>query len=351
MRDNPALAVEPVEPRAWDEVIRAFPDRTVFHTMPWLRTVAGAHHLTIGLWQARSNDRTVAVWPYLRLRKGLLPVIGSPLPGWSTTYLGPLFGLEADIPAATQAFLGHRAFRGNVYFACKVVDRRRPVNLAPFGFKVVLKYQTYRLSLARPEESLWARCRRECRNHIRKAQKLGVEIREETSPGFIDDFWRMSLETFAKAGVQPTYSRRFIERVWAHVVPAGAGHFLSAFHEGRRVATILLLADDQAMYYWGGASHRAYRHLSANNLLQWHAINLARRLGLQTYDFISTTGGPGTFKQSFGPELVDMATHWERSPSRLFGAIKHRYERYLRRRRQLAAPIPAAATTAEPAQG
>ena len=90
------------------------------------------------------------------------------------------------------------------------------------------------------------------------------------------------------------------------------------------------------MYYWGGAAYLKYREIPAHNLLHWHAINQARSMGLREYDFISTIGGPGRFKKTFGPNAVDMATHWERSPSRLLAALKDRYRDYLLKRRRVA---------------
>jgi CelD/BcsL family acetyltransferase involved in cellulose biosynthesis len=339
MADTQGYTVDLVEHADWDDLVRCFPQHTVFHSMAWLQSISAAYGLSIVLCKAMSGGRCVAVWPYLRLRKGLLTVLGSPLPGWSTSYLGPLFAPDADVPSVLAAFFNHRAFRGYAYFACKVIDNHRRIDLHAFGFSVVLKYQTYRLDLGPEQEQLWSNCRRECRNHIRKAQKLGVTVRPETSPDFINEYWRMSLETFAKANVQPTHNKQLIEELWTNRSDDRSASFLSAFHEEKRVATLVLLADDHTMYYWGGASFMEFRHLSAHNLLQWEAICEAKRRKLQTYDFISTTGGPGRFKESFGPQVVDIATHWERSPSKLMGALKHHYERYLRRRQRLAASV------------
>lgn len=340
MPHNGSYRVELVEPAQWDDLVRRFPNYTVFHTLAWLQTLQAAYSLKLMLCQALAGNRCVAVWPLLNTRKGLLKVIGSPLPGWSTTYMGPLFCADTDIPTVLAAFFNHRAFRGYAYFACKVIDQSRPVDLESFGFSPVLKYQTYRLDLTRSADELWSNFRRECRNHIRKAQKLGVEVRLESDASFIDEYWAMSVETFAKANVQPSHSKGLIEELWEQSHTASNGSlgpalFLSAFHNGRRVATLVLLADQHTMYYWGGASFLEFRHLSAHNLLQWEAIREAQRRGLRIYDFISTTGGPGKFKESFGPRAVDIATHWERTPSRLMSALKNRYEHYLRRRQQI----------------
>ena len=326
----------------WDILVSSFQHRTVFHSFAWLTVLQATHGLKLLLVKARRNNRCVGLWPLLQMRKGPLKIIGSPLPGWSTPYLGPLFDDSGSSRGVLSALLEHRLLRGSAYFACKVMDPDdRRIDLTDFGFSQTLRYDTYRLDLTKSEDELWNGFRRECRNHVRKAQKMHVEIREETSPEFIEDYWAMTEETFAKSGVTPTHNRRFIEELWRIGQPRDIVRALSAFHDGQRVSTIVLPHDDRAMYYWGGASYLKYRNLSASNLLQWEGIKLAKRLGKTTYDFISTTGGPGQFKQSFGPEAVNIATHWERSGSRLMLLLKKRYEQYLRRKQRTRAPVPA----------
>src|SRR5262245_66136037 len=85
-----------------------------------------------------------------------------------------------------------------------------------------------------------------------------------------------------------------------------------------------------------------HRGIPAHNLLHCEAIELGQRLGLHRYDFISTLGGAGRFKKTFGPERIHTATHWERLSSRLIRAIKNRYERYVMRQQQIVAPVVAA---------
>jgi lipid II:glycine glycyltransferase (peptidoglycan interpeptide bridge formation enzyme) len=135
--------------------------------------------------------------------------------------------------------------------------------------------------------------------------------------------------------MQPTFTRLFLGELWRGLYPLGKIRALSAWRDGGRIAVLVLPLDSHTMYYWGGASYARFRSLPAHNLLHWHAIELARRLGLRCYDFISTRGGAGRFKKTFGPTLVTAAIHWERTHSRLMAALKNRYEYYLRARRRL----------------
>ena len=319
----------------WSELLSCFPDHTVFHTIPWLSAVAAANGLDLVLTSFFCAAQCLALWPCLVMRRGPLKIIGSPLPGWSTAYLGPLFAPQANVDEALGAMLGHRALSRSAYFACKVIDHQRSIDLSPFGFAPVMRYETYRLDLDRAEDELWRNVRQECRKHVKKAAKQGVEIRSEQSPQFLDDYWDMTIESFARSGVRPPFSRQLLDQLWHNLQPIGKLFALSAYHEGTCAASIIVVRDDHTMYNWSSASRASLHHLCAPSALQWEAIRLAHQHQLRTYDFISTSGGAGKFKQSFGPHAMFTSTHWERSPSPILLAMKRKYENFLRRRQQI----------------
>src|SRR5688572_28128164 len=106
----------------WDVLLSSFPHRTVFHSLGWLAVLQATHGLKMLLVKARVGNRCVGLWPLLQMRKGPLKIIGSPLPGWSTPYLGPLLDESTPARGVLTALLDHRLLRGSAYFACKVMD-------------------------------------------------------------------------------------------------------------------------------------------------------------------------------------------------------------------------------------
>jgi lipid II:glycine glycyltransferase (peptidoglycan interpeptide bridge formation enzyme) len=145
----------------------------------------------------------------------------------------------------------------------------------------------------------------------------------------------MSQETFAICKIAPPFSRQFLGEMWRQLHTRGRVIALSAFHEGVRIATLMLPFDGQTMYYWGGASYIKTRGIPAHNLLHWEAIKLGLKLGLRRYDFVSTLGNGGRFKKTFGPQAIHMATHWERTSSGIVRLLRHGYERYCAVRQRL----------------
>jgi len=322
-------------PRDWDDLLRGFPERTVFHGTAWLNAVASAYGFKLILAAAADGDRTVGLWPCVEKYKGFLRILGSPLPGTSTPYLGPLFREGVDIDAVVRAFAADRTIGRHAFFACRTQDRERPVDLAAVGFAKLLRFETYLIDLAKPEQQLWASLKSQCRNRIRRAQKAGVEARLENGSEFLDDFWRMSVEVFAKTNIQPTYSRGFLEKAWTSLTARHRACALTAWFDGKRIAALVLPHDDHTMYAWAAASLGDYLRLAPNNLLHWEAIREGARRGLAVYDLVSAKGSGGRFKRTFGPDAAYVNTHWEHSRNVVIRLLRRAYEKRLRTRRRI----------------
>jgi CelD/BcsL family acetyltransferase involved in cellulose biosynthesis len=333
--------ISEVDRSDWQALLDQFPHHTVFHRLPWLESIETIHKGKLRLARADANGSCIAVWPVFATRKGPLPILGSPLGGWSTPYLGPLFQPGCDSHAALEAFLKHPLFRRSSYFACKTITTggQHDVDFKPFGFTNALAFETYCIDLTVGHDALWDNLKSECRSRIRKAGKLGLEIREEHDGSFLDEYWTMSIETFAITHIQPMFTRPFIKEVWRRLHPQKQIMALSAWLDGERIAALVLPYDNHMMYYWTGASYLRHRNIPSHNLLHWTAIQAALGMGIKSYDFISTLGGAGRFKRTFGPQTVHMANHWERTSSRLVNALKVGYEKYLMRRQRVKAKM------------
>jgi hypothetical protein len=321
------IVVRELARESWDDVVRSFPDHTVFHTLGWLEALSVARGLQVIRLVAEIGDRPVAAWPFFVWRWGPFRLLGSPLPATGTVYLGPLLRPEVEVATILRAFLAHGSLQRYAYLGCRVLDRGRVVDLEPFGFTRTRCFETYWIDLRRTEEQLWDRLRSECRSRIRKALKLGVEVQREESLEFLDDFWSMTRETFQRTRGRPTHSRALVAELWKRLRPQGRLEVLSARFEGKRIATLVLPSDATAMYYWAGASFDRHRALPAGNLLHWEAIRGALRRGLSGYDLDSIAGSPGRFKRSFGAEVARTATHWEHIPWRALASVKRLLER------------------------
>jgi lipid II:glycine glycyltransferase (peptidoglycan interpeptide bridge formation enzyme) len=136
------------------------------------------------------------------------------------------------------------------------------------------------LDLTPPPEQLFARLSKGHRADIRRAERQGVEVRAGTMQD-IATFYAILRDTSQRAafGIHP---EAYYRLAWDLFRPAST--LLLAEQGGQPIAAHMIFADTQMGYYfYGGATAQGLR-LGANHLLQWHAIQWARRRGCRGYD-------------------------------------------------------------------
>src|SRR5947209_7170137 len=124
-----------------------------------------------------------------------------------------------------------------------------------------------------------------CRRNIRKAERNGVIVEEADGPDFADDYHAQLRDVFAKQGLVPTYGVDRVRALVTCVHPAGRVLLLRARNPaGRCIATGIFPAFNDTMFFWGGASWRAYQIERPNEVIQWYAMRYWKARGIGRYD-------------------------------------------------------------------
>jgi CelD/BcsL family acetyltransferase involved in cellulose biosynthesis len=307
-RGDLMLRLQRVEPTAalWADRA-AYDDRLIFHTDPWLRFVAGAQRAEPVLATVTDGGTTVGHFTGLLTKRYGLRILGSPMAGWTTSYMG--FNLD---PAIER----RRALESLMPFAfgelgCAHLEIRdrglTEPDLAGLGLRWAAA-PTAVIDLRPGEDALFGAMASACRRNIRKADRSGVVIEEVTDdPAFAGEFYEQLRDVFAKQNLVPTYS---IDRVRGLIRELGpAGHLLllrARDAEGRCIATAVLPWYHRTMYFWGGASYREHQHLRPNEALIWHAMRWARGRGVTEFDFV----GGNAYKAKYG--TTEVPVPWAR---------------------------------------
>ena len=175
-------------------------------------------------------------------------------------------------------------------------------------FNEIYRYGSSVLDLTQNEDTIFSNIHSKHRNVIRKAQKEGVEIYENTSEQDIYDFQKITVETYARS----------------NKVPLGIGYLLKYFHalsktdrikvffakhNGIIQAGAIFIVSDNMSIYWHGSSINNCI-LGSSNLLQWEAIRYFKKNGIIWYDFGGCSFGEdektmsiNRFKDRFGGKL------------------------------------------------
>ena len=191
----------------------------------------------------------------------------------------------------------------------------------------------------RTPDELLASFKRNTRNHIRKAEKQGVVIKE---------LEKSELPRFKKI-TESTSARRhftdkplsYYEKMYDLFADRGEVKFIIA--EVRPVApdgtpddsadTIDLSAamfmtyGDEVIYLFSGSDERYMREYNAQYLIQWHMIKYAAEHGFKHYNFYGINGLPDPsspdygiydFKKGFGGHVVELLGAYELPTSPVF---------------------------------
>ena len=278
----------------------SFSDRTIYQTIPWLQFVAstqGAEPIVAVVYE---GTHAVGRFTGLIVRKCGMRILGSPLPGWSTSYMG--FNLlpslsRFDALLALQTFAFHEL--GCSHF--EVMDRRLDVEeVARRGYHYRI-LSGFEIDLSKEEDELFGAMTSACRRCIRKATKGGVVIEVVNDVSFVDDYYSQLQDVFAKQKLVPTYSKQRVQALVKYLLPTGQLLLLRARdREGFCTATGIFPAMNDTMSFFGGASWRSHQILRHNEALQWFAMRYWKARGIIKYDM----GGGGEYKRKYGGKEI-----------------------------------------------
>lgn len=320
LRERPDLAGG-----TWDRLVSAYPGATIFHRSCWHEVLERSHPARVVRFEILGDGEVYGYWCGLVLSRFGARVFGAPLPGSATDYMYPLFfdpppmGLFLD---AVLAWAKSRAISlleiGGACFP--------EADLQAKGYEV-RHTRSYRVDLSGGEAEVWKNLKPAMRNKVRKAEKHGITITDDTPPDFPSRFFEMLRHVFLRQASVPTYSLKLIETVVDVLGRSGNLKTLTAWHQQEPVSSLILLTDDTTAYFWGGASYDSAFPVGANDLIHWHAFQFATARGLRTYD----TCGGGEYKEKFGGPLLHFpAGHLAVHP--LFGLVRSAVQQGVRTR-------------------
>jgi hypothetical protein len=258
------------------------------------------------------DDKTVGWFTGLIVRKFGFRILGSPFPGWTTSYMG--FNLEEDIDRTdvTEALFDF-AFRNLGCVHVELMDRHIPLDLVRSRRIAHRVFRGYEIDLTQNESNLFSNMASSCQRCIRKAEKTGVVIQQATDVEFASDYYNQLHDVFARQRLVPTYPLERVESLIRHLSPPGRLLLLRARDaENRCIATGIFPAFNDTMYFWGGAGRREYQHLRPNESIHWFAMRYWKERGIAKYDM----GGGGEYKKKYGG--AEIAVPWVRKSRNAF---------------------------------
>src|SRR4051794_11517057 len=267
----PMLSFKRVHPdsETWANTLQQFPDCSVCMSLPWLSFLKETQNGEVLIAALHKDGMVLGYFSGLIIERMSLRILGSPLPGWSTSYMGFVLMPEVSHEDALKA-LKHFAWHDLRCVHLKLMDRDLASASVGSGFAGT-NYTSLEVDLLAEETALLSRMKSTCRTCISKAARSGVTVQEANDEGFVDDYYDQLRDVFAKQGLIPTYDKRRVSALVKHLLPTGNLLLLRALDaDGHCIATMISCGMHNRAEMWGSASWRTYQHLRPNETLFWH---------------------------------------------------------------------------------
>ena len=292
------VRLELVSPsEAEHEAMESRADSLVFQTREWMRFLVDTQGGSPVYARVVDGSEVLGHFTGLVVRRWGLRILGSPLPGSTTDYLGFNLVDGADRAAAARA-LPTFATKSLRCVHVELRDRFLTKEQAAATGGRVEPYTLLSIDLSSTEDDLFAGVKKSVRTSVRRARREGVTIEEAVDAGFADDYMAQLVDVFAKQGLVPTYGVERVRSLIEHLQPSGKLLLLRARDSnGLCIATGIFPGYRDTAYFWGGASRRDAQILQPNELIMWHAMLHWKAAGATTLEL----GGGGDYKTKYHP--------------------------------------------------
>ncbi|MBL9189545.1 MAG: GNAT family N-acetyltransferase [Opitutaceae bacterium] len=274
-----ASTVNPLQIPEWDRRLSAFPSVGFFHSRAWAEVLVEAYGFRPAYFDS-SVERCGGVLPVMEVSSLIARKRGVSLP--FTDECGFL-GVESQTAkTAVKEVFAHAAARS--WSSWEFRGGREPFGDAP----VSQSYFGHTLPLKGTSEEIFGRIDGNARTSVRKALQCGVAVDFATDLGSVRIFHDQLCRTRRRHGLPPQ-PFGFFESIHRRILSAGLGVVAIARQAGRPVASAIFFHFGPSAIYKFAASEFEFRHLQANHLVLWRAIERYAALGFSQLDFGRTS--------------------------------------------------------------
>lgn len=193
----------------------------------------------------------------------------------------------------------------------KVFFKRQSFINAPMH---VLAETTWLLDLNKDLDQILNEMRKTNRNLIRRAIRDGVEIKKGTDENAVEEFIKLHKDTKKKHHFTP-YSDQFFRAQVKNFKDDDQILVFNAYHQGQLISSAIVMYYGEMAAYHHGASSLKHQKIPGSYLVQWEAIQEAKKRGCQRYNFWGVSpykdkphpiSGVSHFKRGFGGYQYDL---------------------------------------------
>ena len=293
------VRIDPLSDRRWIDTEERF-DATLFHSRPWLASLAETYGFAPSAYIAVEPDGAVAGGvPFCEIDDAA----GHRIVALPFSDACPILAANDDIEGQSVAAL--QSHRVPVHILGRV--RASPAAENTNGD---IRARAQQVAVQQPEE-MWKTIAPATRRAIRKAERSNVVVRP-LDDSALDKFYELHVALRKrKFGLLPQ-PRAFFDALRGQFMPQGGWWPLGAFRADRLIGAAIFLRWRETLAYKFNASALDALDARPNSLLVWHGLQLAAEIDCQTVDLgLSPVAQPGLvrFKAGFGAVASDLGQY------------------------------------------
>ena len=283
--------------------------KTLYHEPSWLSLVSNVFRADLNIIHTEFEDNSEALLPVIQKSFGPIKLLGSPLTGIHTEFLGPIFTEEVGedrFKSALSSFNQTFPFfsLNNEIGMKEDAISFNPRSLEGMGY-IYQPKNSLLIDLSMGEEELWKSFQGRARTAIRKSRKSDLKVRSiKPDLEFMNSYYRILEQTFKRRKTKPPHPLSFYISLLKlyesrHLLVVSCSNKESIESIG-----IFLIFNERLLFLSGASTQQGLKN-GSSSLVQWEAMTQAIFKGVKEYDM----GGLGIssidkFKKSFGGRKI-----------------------------------------------
>lgn len=300
----------PHEKLNWDEMVSGFDNHRILHQLAWLNSLsASCVNGKLLLLVYERDGEIIGCIPGFLVTVGFLRMFGSPLPGWQTMSMGPVFDPkristdELMVPLISYLVKTHDVH--HIEVITSNVDQKVMKNLR-FMRK---PSPSYCVPLFPGDENRVMKAFKDsARRNVKRAKKLGLVVKFEDDDAFLDEHYDQLVEVYHRGGNMIPFSKKRALEFFRHMRRSGnlVAVSVSLPDGGPCIATGTFTIEGRELLLWMWAHRTRFRWYRPTELMTWTVMQKAMEAGCNTLDLM----GRGEFKPKLGAVLNEDRNCW-----------------------------------------
>jgi len=292
-------------PSDWDNLIKNFQSKTLFHELFWHKHILSIYKNSRMVYYSISEDgKIVGYFCGLVIKKFGLKIMGSPLKGTGTNYMGPLINTNVDQSKFIKAFI-NMCKKEKIAYSEISNDILNPEVMQSYKFRTYYNV-THLVTITDNEDTMLKNMKSTGRNRLKNALKNNLQVEHLDSTVIVREYIEQLKEVYGKQGMSLPFGKERVQSLCEVSEINKRVLKLGIKYGNQIIATGLFPFDENSIYFWGAASWIEFQYLLPNEIIHWEVLKFALKNNIKVYNMC---GGNSQFKNKFGGEDVPHLTY------------------------------------------